>query len=156
MKVTRLAGDTAELALRIADAIPHYLPMLTAAQQGQPGAQNYDAGHGSGTDTDPTGDTAVVRDGDRAYRDKQQIVTELFVVKRHLEKIEHILVSYGPGSAVVINDRAGIGPCHGCNRYCDGKENRLTRYKGTDDLLCDRCRKRRDRADEVSNVSTAT
>lgn len=154
MKLTRLADDNAELALRVANALPQYLPAVRDAQQGQPGAQAYGMRHSGGHDTDPTGDAGIARaDGDDiAANDEQQIRHHLEQALRHYQRAEQILVSYN--SAIVINDRAGIGRCVDCTRYCDGKERRLTNYRATGDMVCDGCRKRRDRAEEVSNVST--
>lgn len=47
--------------------------------------------------------------------------------------------------ATVQSGRMGIGNCYDCNRYCDGRTQRLSHYKGTDALVCQSCRMRRDR-----------
>lgn len=58
-------------------------------------------------------------------------------------------------SAVVTNDRAGIGTCQQCLRYCTGEKNsRLSNYRGTGDFICGNCRKARDRA--VSQIQCAS
>lgn len=47
--------------------------------------------------------------------------------------------------ATIQSGRMGIGNCYDCNRYCDGRTQRLSHYKGTDALVCQSCRMRRDR-----------
>lgn len=145
MKTQRIADDVTELATRISVHLPQYLPALRDAQRGQPGAQQYGMVHSSGHIGDPTFEAAEAR-----YERKDQAAIDEAELRRHLNialvalhRAHKILEAYN--ARLVVNDRAGIGRCT-CGRYCDGKDVRLTNYKGTGDLVCPACRASRDRA----------
>ena len=144
--LTTLADDVAETSLRIATHLPEYLPAIRDAQAGQPGAQLMGMRHALGHHPDPTADAGITRfEGkDVAANDEERVRNHLWTALTNVQKAERILASYT--AALIINDRAGIGRCVDCNRYCDGKEHRLSRYKATEDLVCGTCRNRRDRA----------
>lgn len=91
---------------------------------------------------DPTGEAAVAYT--RAAGDLHRIRQIVRSHERLSIELETILTRYQPFR--IENDRAGIGTCVDCNRYCDGqRDNRLSAYKGTTDMVCISCRSRRDR-----------
>lgn len=144
--ITTLADELAETATRLTVHLPQYLPAIRDAQTGLPGAQTYGSRHVLGHYPDPTADAGIARSQgeDHAANDEERVRSLVIQALHHVAKAERILASYT--AALIINDRAGIGRCVDCNRYCDGKDHRLSRYKTTDDMVCTACRVRRDRA----------
>lgn len=165
MKLTTLANQIAEDTVRSANEMPSTFSTLLSELKGLPGAQHFEPVRGGGatslwcwrherevvacikadhnclgeaiTLNDPTGEAAVAYDAARA--DRLALERHLGIIRRSLDRILDIQASRQ--SNRVVNDRAGIGECDGCRRYCDGvKDNRL-RPVG-DSRFCNQCRMR--------------
>jgi hypothetical protein len=97
---------------------------------------------------DPTGEAAV--NGDPAKADLRQLERRLLAAFKALDEAVAIGYRYPTAEEArtkLVVDRAGIGTCARCPKYCDGeKANRLSAYKDTGDLVCPACRARLDRA----------
>ncbi len=138
------------------------------AQNGQPGAQRYD-GNGVAVslwchlherevreceerDLDCDGETIELHDptGEAALRPDKGAAA-----LRRLERLARSLASDADAvinelrrwdANVVTNDRAGIGSCEDCGRYCDGTKNDRLRPVG-EHRYCNTCRMRATRFD---------
>lgn len=166
MKVTDIAEDIAELATRIANQLPERLYAMRTEMAGQPRAARYDSGGVSHQwcwtherdvdqchrdDLDCTGETFVLHDPtgeaavgyDKAQIDRDNLERHLCTAHRVLDRVVDILVCYAPARPDI--PRAGVGTCCDCHRYFDGRNGKLSVYKGTDPV-CTACRARRDRA----------
>lgn len=94
---------------------------------------------------DLTGEAAIERAAghDHAANAQRELSRIIRRAERDSLRLTDLLASWG--SAVLTIDRAGIGVCDGCRRYCDGhKDNRL-RPLG-DKRVCNRCRMAHQRA----------
>lgn len=171
MRLDTIAEDSAEMATRIANALPERLHAMRDAMQGQPGGHSFEirgtasvlwcweherevhACHAAGypcdgetiITNDPTGEAAVHPDS--ARNDRRELEQQICRAHRALDRVVDILAVYAYRPALADAERAGIGKCADCTRYADGKERRLTNYKGTGDMICQGCRVRRDRTE---------
>lgn len=167
MRLDTIAEDTADMATRIANALPDRLHAMRDAMAGQPGGHSFEVrstpsvlwcweherevhachkadlpcdGETIATN-DPTGEAAVHFDA--ARRDRKDLERDLRAAHRALDRVTFILATYANRELAI--DRAGIGRCGDCQQYCDGKDKRLSNYKSSGDLVCQTCRVRRDR-----------
>lgn len=168
MSIHRDIATAAEDLLRALSVVDVRVAAMRDAQNGQPGAQRFDTsgrasvlwcdrherevreceadGHDCDGETlelhDPTGEAAMRPDrGAAALRRVERLAGR---AAETADAITRVLGEWGPN--VVVNERAGIGSCEDCGRYCDGvKDNRL-RPVG-EHRYCNACRMRAARFD---------
>lgn len=182
MNLHELTNRIAADAVSVDFLLPSRLRAMRDSMAGQPAAQHFEpvrSGHatlhcwvherdlnecakaelscsGEAIDHhDPTGEAAVnaAMGGDPAANDHRALQRHLAAAGRELDAALTIMRRYEDAKLTI--DRAGIGLCAECRRYCDGRAgSRLSAYRGGD-LICAACRARRDRAAKNERCGSA-
>lgn len=118
---------------------PAALQHTWAARPGEHGGGGYS--RRASTVPDPTG-AAATGLAESDWSTLARLLRTLWAAAVEVQSLVHL---HGE-PATITNERAGIGRCADCSRFCDGsRDHRVTRWRDSDDLVCTACRKRRDR-----------
>lgn len=168
MKPSDTADTIADLATRLAVALPSRLAEMNDSLRGQPRAASYDSEPPSpslwcwnherdvaplvGVCEDVEGgcliEALIVHDtvGEaavnqhRARRDLAELDKQLVAALRAVNRCTDIVSHYAPAPEVTPAERLGIGKCDDCPKECDGiKGNRLRPWKQTGHRFCPGC-----------------